>query len=120
MSIDPGPPSPHCSSPPRLTIDLAPCCRVCWDIGRVCNATGRADAATGRLLFFVSIPMGLYRTQIVPGGCEQPRTQGQPQAAGAGRFVLGDWRPAVDEAPPGAAALPDARIAALARQARPD
>jgi hypothetical protein len=36
----------------------------------------------------------------------------------AGRSVFGDRRRALDEAPPGAAALPDRRTAALARQAR--
>ena len=46
------------------------------------------------------------------------RSQGQSQAGGAGRSVLGDRRPAADEAPSGAAALSDGRTAALARQAR--
>src|SRR6266481_6090261 len=48
------------------------------------------------------------------------RSKGESQAGGAGRSVLGDRRAAADEAPPGAAALPDGRAAALARQARPE
>jgi hypothetical protein len=48
------------------------------------------------------------------------RSEGESQAGGAGRSVLGDRRPAADEAPSGAAALPDGRVAALARQARPE
>ena len=48
------------------------------------------------------------------------RSQGESQAGGAGRSVLGDRRIAADEAPSGAAALPDGRTAALARQARPE
>src|SRR3984893_1463767 len=77
-------------------------------------------AASGRLLFLVSIAMGLYRAQIVQGSRKYLRSQGESQAGGAGRSVLGDRRAAADEAPPGTAALPDGRTAALARQARPE
>src|ERR1039458_5049696 len=76
--------------------------------------------ASGRLLFFVSISMGLYRAQIVPGRRKHLRSQSESQAGGAGRPVRGDRRSAADEAPSGAAALPDGRAAALARQARPE
>ena len=46
--------------------------------------------------------------------------ESQPQTGDAGRSVLGDRRLAAFEAPSGAAALPDGRAAALARQARPE
>src|ERR1700730_2899937 len=70
-------------------------------------------AASGRLLFLAAIPVGLYRSQIVPGRRKYLRSQGDPQAGGAGRSVLGDRRVAADEAPSGAAALSDGRAAAL-------
>src|ERR1700687_843770 len=77
-------------------------------------------AASGRLLFFASIPVGLYRPHIVPGRRKYLRSQSESQAGGAGRSVLRDRRPAIGEASSGAAALSDARTAALARQARPE
>src|ERR1700675_91870 len=76
-------------------------------------------AASGRLLFFAAIPLGLYRLQTVPGGCKHSRSQSELQAGAAGRTVLGDRRLAAAETPSGAAALSDGRAAALARQARP-
>src|ERR1700716_3780151 len=76
-------------------------------------------AASGRLLFFVSIAVGLYRTQTVSGRRKCLRSQGESQAGGPGRFVFGDRRIPVDEAPSGSAALPDGGIEAVARQARP-
>src|SRR5205085_3224034 len=71
-------------------------------------------AASDRLLFLASVPVGLYRTQTVSGRRKHLRSQGQSQAGGAGRSVLGDRRPAADEAPSGAAALSHGRAAALA------
>src|ERR1700742_2813378 len=66
-------------------------------------------AASDRLLFFASIPVGLYRAQIVPRDRRYLRSQSEPQARGAGRSVFRNRRPALDETPPGAAALPDGR-----------
>src|ERR1700730_19393049 len=77
-------------------------------------------AASGRLLFFASIPLGLYRAQIVSGGRKQLWSESQSQAGGAGRSVLGDRWLAAGEASSGAPALPDGRTAALARQAWPE
>src|SRR5258708_1948513 len=77
-------------------------------------------AASGRLLFLVSVAVGLRRTSGFSEPRKRLRSQGKSQARGAARPVLGDRRAAADEAPPGAAALPDGRVAALARQARPE
>src|SRR5437899_11702877 len=81
---------------------------------------GSPHAASGRLLFFASIPVGLYRAQIISGSRKYLRPQGQSQAGGADRSVLGDRRLAAGEAPSGATALSDGRTAALARQAWPE
>src|SRR5258706_6716044 len=77
-------------------------------------------AASGRLLFFASVTLGLYRAQIVSGSCKHLRSQSESQAGGTGRFVFRDRRSATDEASSGAPALSVGRIAALARQARPE
>src|SRR4030095_6083853 len=77
-------------------------------------------AASGRLLFFVSVAVGLYRTQAVSGCRKYLRSQGKSQARGADRPVLGERWIAADEAPSGAAALSDGGAAALARQAGPE
>src|ERR1700737_5052702 len=75
-------------------------------------------AASGRLLFFAAIPMGLIGAQVVSGSRKHLRSQSEPQAGGAGRFVFRDRRSAADEASSGAAALSGGGAAALARQAR--
>src|ERR1700712_2185316 len=77
-------------------------------------------AAPGRLLFLVSIAVGLCRASSLSESRKYLRSQGKSQARGAGRSVLGDRRTAADEAPSGAAAVSNGRVAALARQARPE
>src|SRR6185436_2699944 len=64
------------------------------------------------------ISLGLYRASVLSAPGKYLRSKGKSQAGGAGRSVLGNRRPALDEAPPGTAALPDGRTATLARQAR--
>src|SRR5882757_8342974 len=87
-------------------IDLASPWRVCWDGPQISQFPTRSPhAAPDRLLFFASIPVGLYRAQIVPGSRKYVRSQSESQAGGAGRPVFGDRRPAVDETPSGPAAL---------------
>src|SRR3954452_11381881 len=100
----------------RLIPDLlASPLRVCWD-GPLILIRDRY-AASGRLLFFVSIPMGVYRARCVPGRGKNLRSESELQAGGTGRSVFGNRRSATDEASPGPAAVPDGRVAALARQA---
>src|SRR5580698_10512670 len=93
-------------SPPILAI-VASERRVCWDGPRYPHPHRSLHAASGRLLFFAAIPVGLYRAPDVPRRRRHLWPQGQSQAGGAGRPVLGDRRAAADEAPSGAAALPD-------------
>src|SRR6202142_2676631 len=99
-------------------IDLARYRWLCWDDGSIHSRIRSPHAASGRLLFFVSVPVGLYRAQSVCRDCENPPSQGKLKAGGAGRSVFGNRRPAADEASSGTATLPDGRTAALARQAR--
>jgi hypothetical protein len=64
--------------------------------------------------------MGLCRTSGFSGPRKYLRSQGKLQTRGAGRPVFGDRRIAADEATSGAPALPNGRVAALARQRRPE
>src|SRR3954463_4763286 len=61
--------------------------------------------------------MGVYRARCVPGRGKNLRSESELQAGGTGRSVFGNRRSATDEASPGPAAVPDGRVAALARQA---
>src|SRR3977135_4756776 len=98
-------------------IDLASPWRVCWDGPLISQfATRSPHAASDRLLFFASIPVGLYRAQIVPGSRKYLRSQSESQAGGASRSILADRRPAVDETPCGAAGLTVARGGEMGRQ----
>src|SRR5947209_17507802 len=86
---------------------------------KICH-DGVTHAAPGRLLFLVPVALGLYRGEAVSRRRGNLRSQGQIQAGGAGRSVLGDRWIAADEKASGAAALPDGGVAALARQTRPE
>src|SRR3954464_1558602 len=70
-------------------------------------------AASGRLLFLVSIAVGLCRASGLQVSRKYLRSRGKLQTRGAGRPVLGDGRIAADEASSGAAALSHGRVAAL-------
>src|SRR3954447_22216701 len=49
---------------------------------------GSPYAASSRLLFFVSIPMGIYRARCIPGGRNNLRSESELQTGGSGRSVF--------------------------------
>src|SRR4051812_14189283 len=57
----------------------------------ICLA-GVPHAAPSRLLFLVPVALGLYRAPVVLRGRGNLRAEGELQAGGAGRPVLGDRR----------------------------
>src|ERR1700759_3084546 len=112
-------PAPHCSSPCPQGARLHASERSVGMISRLSAPLRRRSyASPDRLLFLALLALGLYRAQGLPRRRRDLRSEGQPQAGGAGRTVLRDRRLAADQASSGTAALSDDGIAALARQAR--